>query len=141
LTLLATCFAFPATSPTRSVTLALSFCCAAAGFERDTDFDPAVDFDVEAFDRAVGFDCAAGFARDVVFAERLDALFVFGAEPLDDRLVGFLRGLLVDAGLRLAILSLFSVGNTPPSSELPGLVRSNPGHSLWCSHPEPQEER
>lgn len=87
------------------MTLALPFCCAATGFERDADFDdPAVDFDVDAFDRAVGLDRVAGFARDVVFAERLDALFVFGAEPLDDRLVDFLRGLLVEAGLRLAIL-------------------------------------
>jgi hypothetical protein len=132
LALPAACLAFPATWLTRSVTLALPFCCAAAGFDRDDDFERAVDFERDAgferavdcelvaFDRAVGFervvalDRAAGFDRDEVFAERLEVVFVFGAEPLDDPLLDLLR-VLPEAGLLFAILILFSVGNTPPA--------------------------
>lgn len=70
-------------------------------------FDPEA-FEPEAFDRAVGLELAAGFARDDAFAERLDVLFVLGAEPLEDPRLDLLRGLLeaglLEAGLLLAIL-------------------------------------
>ncbi len=102
------------------MTLALPFCCVAAGFERDVDFERAVDLALVVFARAVGFDCAvafdrpAGFERDDDFAERLEVLFVFGAEPLDDPLLDLLR-VLLEAGLLFAIPhSSSQFGNRPP---------------------------
>lgn len=120
LALPAACLAVPATRLTRSVTLALPFCCAAAGFERDADFERAVDLAFVAFARAVGFD------RDDAFAERLEALFAFGAEPLDDRLLDLLR-VLLEAGLLFAILiPLLGSGTRLPRKGyplLPGLTQ------------------
>jgi hypothetical protein len=89
------------------VTLALPFCDAAvdfdAGFERDADFELVAFARAVGLDRAAGFERAVGLDRDDAFAERLEALFAFGAEPLDVRLLDLLRGLL-EAGLLFAIL-------------------------------------
>jgi catechol 2,3-dioxygenase-like lactoylglutathione lyase family enzyme len=107
------------------VTLELPFCCAAAGFERDVGLERAVDFELVAFDRAVGLDCVAafaralGFERDDGFAERLEVAFAFGAEPFDDPLPDLLRGLL-EAGLLFAILiPLLDSGTRLPSRGYP----------------------
>jgi hypothetical protein len=151
LALPAACLAVPATwltrPPTwltRSLTLALPFCEAAVdlerdvGFERDDDFERERDggFELErdaglefvAFDRAVGLDCVVafarvlGFERDDAFAERLEVLLAFGAEPFDDLLLDLLRGLL-EAGLLFAILiPLLGSGTRLPRTGYPLLA-------------------